>query len=228
MDLDPLTEGQRSRVRFAPALRQAGHTLVELSAAMGIFSIFIVIFLTAVVGISRGTTVARNTAVSASGALIVFQNLDRQVRYADSINFPGVGASGARYIEFRTPAANAVNAIATCTQWRYVPGDRRVESRRWDNVNGVTLPVWTNKVNGITDRGGVGYPFSLIPAAPGVSTLQQLRLTMESGDPALGGATSIDTVFVARNSSLLSPSNVDVNNDGNSDNPVCRPTGSRP
>jgi len=53
-------------------------------------------------------------------------------------------------------------------------------------------------------------------------------LTLQAGDPVIGGETSIDAVFVARNSSLLSPSNIDVNNDGNSDNPVCRPTGSRP
>lgn len=223
-----LTGRQVSLFRRSASERQAGYTLVELSAAMGIFSIFIVIFLIAVVGISRGTTTARNTLDSSGGALIVFQNLDRQVRYADSINFPGTGASGARYIEFRTPAANSVTGVATCTQWRFVPGDRRVESRRWDNVTGAALPVWTNKVNGISDRGGIGYPFSLIPAAPGSSAQQQLRLTLESGDAALGGETSLNNVFVARNSSLLSPSNVDVNNDGNSDSPVCRPTGSRP
>ena len=227
MDLK-LTGPRVSPSRRVASEPQAGYTLVELSAAMGIFSIFIVIFITAVIGISRGTTTARNTAESSSGALIVFQNLDRQVRYADSINFPGAGASGARYIEFRTPAANSATGVATCTQWRYVPGDRRVESRRWDNVTGAALPSWTNKVTGITDLGGVGYPFSLIPAAPGASTQQQLRLTLQSGDPVLGGATSIDSVFVARNSSLLSPSNVDVNSDGNSDTPVCRPTGSRP
>ena len=210
------------------AQRQAGYTLIELSAAMGVFTIFIAIFLTAVVGISRGTSTARNTAESSSGALIVFQNLDRQVRYADAINFPGLGPSGARYIEFRTPAANSVSGLATCSQWRYIPADGRVESRRWENRLGVALPEWSNKVTGITDLGGVGYPFSLIPAAAGGSAFQQVRLTLQAGDPVIGGETSIDGVFVARNSSLLSPSNIDVNNDGNSDNPVCRPTGSRP
>ena len=226
-------DNELTRLRFPGLLpasprREAGYTLIEMSAAMGLFSIFIVIFLAAVVGVSRGTTTARNTAESSSSALIVFQNLDRQVRYADSVNYPGLGASGARYIEFRTPAANSATGVAICTQWRYVPSAERVESRRWNNVTGATLPAWTNKVNGISDLGGVGYPFSLIAASPGVTTQQQLRLLLESGDPALGGETSIDSVFVARNSSLLSPSNVDVNNDGNSDNPVCRPTGSRP
>jgi len=208
--------------------REAGYTLIELSAAMGVFTVFIAVFLVAVVGVSRGTTIARNTAESSSSALIVFQNLDRQVRYADSINFSGAGASGARYIEFRTPAANSASGTAICTQWRFVPGDERVESRSWNNVTGAILPPWSNKVNGITDLGSVGYPFSLIPAAPGASSQQQLRLILESGDAAIGGETSIDSVFVARNSSVLAPSNVDVNNDGNSDNPVCRPTGSRP
>ncbi len=223
-----LTDGRFSGVANRASQRQAGYTLIEVSAAMGIFTVFISIFLVAVVGLTQGTNAARNTAASSSGAMIVFQNLDRQVRYADAINFPGVGASGARYIEFRTPAANSVNGVATCTQWRYVPSDQRVESRRWQNVTGVTPPAWSNKVNNINDLGGVGYPFSLLPASPGVTVQQQLRLILESGDPAVGGDTSIDTVFVARNSSIQSPSNVDVNNDGNSDSPVCRPTGSRP
>lgn len=227
MDLE-LTHGPPIRMRRPEPKRQAGYTLIELSAAMGIFTIFIVVFLSAVVGVSRGTTTARNTADSSNGAMIVFQNLDRQVRYSDSINLPGVGASGARYIEFRTPAANAASGVATCTQWRYVPGDQRVESRRWNDILGVAPSDWTNKVNSIKDLGGVGYPFSLIPASPGASSFQQLRLILESGDPALSGSTSVDSVFVARNSSVRSPSNVDVNNDGNSDNPVCRPTGSRP
>jgi len=210
------------------ARRQAGFSLLELTAAMGIFSIFILVFIAAVVGVSRGTTTARNTAQSSSGALIVFQNLDRQVRYADSINFPGAGPSGARYIEFRTPAANSASGVATCTQWRFVPGEQRVESRRWQDITGPTLPSWSTKVGGITDLGGVGYPFSVIPASAVGSTQQQLRLTLEAGDATIGGETSIDSVFVARNSSLQSPSNVDNNNDGNSDTPVCNPTGSRP
>ncbi len=208
--------------------RESGYTLLELSAAMGIFTIFVVIFIGAVVGLSRGTTTARLTAEGSSSALIVFQNLDRQVRYADSVNFPGAGPSGARYIEFRTPAANSPTGVALCTQWRYVPADRRVESRTWQNIGGVALPPWSNKVNGIADLGGVTYPFQMIPTSPAGASKQQVRLRLESGDPVVGGETSINTVFLARNSSIQSPSNLDVNNDGNSDTPVCRPVGSRP
>ena len=223
-----LTDNLPPRDENPTAERQAGFTLIELSAAMGIFTVLVTVFLVAVAGLAQGTNTARNTASSSSGAMIVFQNLDRQIRYADAVNFSGAGPSGARYIEFRTPAANSATGVATCTQWRYVPGDQRVESRRWQNVTGVTLPAWGNKVNGVTDLGGIEYPFSLIPASAAASAQQQLRLSLESGDPAVGGETSINTVFVARNSSLLSPSNADVNGDGNSDSPVCRPTGSRP
>jgi prepilin-type N-terminal cleavage/methylation domain-containing protein len=207
---------------------ETGYTLLELSAAMGIFSIFVVIFIGAVVGLSRGTTTARLTAEGSSGALIIFQNMDRQVRYADSINFSGAGPSGARYIEFRTPAANSPTGVALCTQWRYVPIDRRVESRTWQNIGGVTLPGWSNKVNGISDIGGVTYPFQLIPTSPSGASKQQVRLRLQAGDPLVGGETTINTVFVARNSSSQSPSNLDANNDGNSDTPVCQPIGSRP
>jgi hypothetical protein len=61
-----------------------------------------------------------------------------------------------------------------------------------------------------------------------VSTLQQMVLSITAGNTLPGNTTLASVGFVARNSSLSSPSNFDSNGDGNSDNPVCYPAGVRP
>lgn len=205
---------------------QQGFSLVELVVAMGIFTIFIAIFLTAVVSLARGTTQARVTAESASGALTVFQNIDRQVRYADAINFPGVSpASHYRYIEFRTPASSMSTNLTTCTQWRYLPSENRIESRRWEDSSGSTPTPWATKLTFVIDKPGADYPFSLVPAT--TNTKQQLLLTLDAGVAGTSGSTSIATSFVARNSSDDSVSNV-AGPDGQSATKVCNRTDLRP
>ncbi|MCU1543335.1 MAG: hypothetical protein JWM50_1200 [Microbacteriaceae bacterium] len=205
-----------------------GFSLIELVVAMGIFTIFIVLFLSAVIGLSRGTTQVKLTSESASSALIVFQNIDRQVRYADAINYPGNGPGG-RYIEFRTPASSAPTGITTCTQWRYVAADGIIESREWQDTPSSVKTPWATKITTTIATAGANYPFGMVPAvANGGATKQQLVLTIDAGSAGLKAGASISTKFVARNSSTGSPSNVDDNGDGASDTPVCAPAGYRP
>jgi prepilin-type N-terminal cleavage/methylation domain-containing protein len=219
--------GASSRPRRR-ATTDEGFSLVELIVAMGIFSVFIVLFLSAVIGLSRGTSQVKLTAESASSALIVFQNFDRQVRYADAVNFPGNGTGGARYIEFRTPAASSPTGITLCTQWRFVAADGLLESRQWDDVPGAVKSPWAAKITTAIATAGPDYPFEMVPATANGTTKQQLVLTIDAGDTALQAGASIATTFVARNSSTGSPSNIDVNGDKVSDTPVCAPSGYRP
>jgi prepilin-type N-terminal cleavage/methylation domain-containing protein len=207
--------------------RDDGFSLVELIVAMGIFTIFIVLFLSAVIGLSRGTSQVKLTAESSSSALIVFQNFDRQVRYADAINFPGDGTGG-RYIEFRTPAASSPTGVALCTQWRFVAADGLLETRQWNDVPSSVKSPWAAKITTAIATVGADYPFEMKPVTGTGASKQQLVLTIDAGDEALQGGASIETVFVARNSSLGSPSNVDVDGDKVSDDPVCDPAGYRP
>lgn len=74
-----------------PSIRcsEAGFSLVELMVAMAIFTIFIVIVLGSVVAISRSGVRTQLVGQSTNSSLVVFGSIDRQVRYADSINFPG-------------------------------------------------------------------------------------------------------------------------------------------
>lgn len=202
-------------------------TLLELIVAMGIFLIFMAVILTTTVTLAQSTTRAQLTAEASNSTLVVFGYFDRQARYADAINFPGAGPSGARYVEFRTLGPTTTSA-ATCTQWRYVPGLSRLESRSWTDVSGIVLPSFTTKLTNVIDDGGADYPFKLTAASDFGSRLQQLTVTVHSGNAHLNAEAAMGTTFTARNSSVDAPSNNDVDGDGASDTPVCNATGSRP
>ena len=210
--------------------RDSGFTLMELIVAMGIFTIFIALFLAAVVSLARGTVKAQLTTETASGISVVFQNIDRQVRYADSINFPGTGPSGAVYIEFRTPAASTKENITRCTQWRFLVSQNRLESRQWNDVTGAVRPAWQTKLTNVIAVGGATYPFEMVPATLTGTSKQQLVLTINAGNPngVDKAGSAVVTRFVARNSSLKSPSNSDSITAGASNTPVCIAPGDRP
>lgn len=208
-------------------LDSSGFSLVELVVAVFIFGVVSTVFLTSAIGLLRATTAAESRTRTASSIVTITQLLDRQVRYADSINLPGTGLSGARYIEMRTPATSSASGFTECTQWRFLPDEGRIESRTWRDTANPSLPDFTTRMTQVVDEGGVRYPFRLIPASPTASLFQRLEFTVQAGSEGAFSRTQL--AFVARNSSVLSPGNRDSNNDGVSDPPfVCRPTGSRP
>jgi len=203
----------------------SGFSLIELVVAMGIFTIFIAVLLTAIVSLTKGATQSRATAESASGVLNVFQNIDRQVRYADAINYSGQSATtGYRYIEFRIPAASAPKGYTTCMQWRYRPADNRIESREWEDVTGSLASTWTTKVTSVVEDPAAPFPFTLVPGAGVIK--QKLSLTLTAGDPSRSATSKISTVYVARNSADSPTSLADAN--GQSATPVCQRTAVRP
>ncbi len=165
--------------------------VAAVAAALGIYL--------GTIGLLRTTADAESRSRTASAIVTVTQLLDRQARYADSINFPGTGASGARYIE----------------------------SRSWLDSGSPTLPAFATRMTEVVDQGGVTYSFCMIPADPTDVRAQRVQFTVEAGSTRTGSETQL--AFVARNSGVLSPGNFDADNDGQSDPPfVCRPTGARP
>jgi prepilin-type N-terminal cleavage/methylation domain-containing protein len=197
---------------------ESGFTLIELLVAMGLFTIFISVFLASVVALIRGTSQAKITAETSSKALVVFQNIDRQVRYADAINAPGDGLSGARYIEYRLPAESAADGKTTCYQWRFVPSTGQIQTRYWFDLPGATATPWATKLTSAQAPAvpDANYPFELIPASPSGSAKQQFVLTINAGNPGYDAKADVTSTFVARNSSQSSP------------NSVCLSTGARP
>lgn len=209
-----MSSGVERRRRGVSASAEAGVTLVELMVTMFVFTIFLTIVLSSVMGITRASTQAEVASRSSTGVLNVFQKFDRAIRYADVINPPGATSSG-RYVEFRVPGNDASSA-ATCFQWRFVPGSRVLQSRQWQDGVTSPSPVWSTRLSDVFDS-GTGYPFVLIPAGPGTSPMQQLTLTVVSGNATQKGA-AISTTFVARNSDAGS----------NSGGPVCSAGTMRP
>jgi len=218
----------RRRLQRGHAEGDAGLTLVELMVSLIVFSLFLTILLSAVIGITRASSRAQLLSRSSSNVLIVFQNLDRQIRYANAINFPGAGPSGSRYIEFRTGAESAPTGVVTCTQWRYNPAAAAIQTRTWPDVVGASPTPWVTKISDVTDLGTPDYPFKMIPAAIGASSMQQMAISVSSGTPLVTPGAAISTNLVARNSSIQSPSNSNVIVAGVSDTPVCLSSGSRP
>lgn len=200
-------------------------TLIELIVAMGIFSVVISVFMAGLVVMTKDT--ARTIAVADSGDSVrkAFQRLDKQIRYASAINRPGVGGSGAHYVEFRT-AAVAAGRQPRCTQWRLVPDTGLLQVRTWDDAPSASPSDWqTIIVNVRNDLSSpANEPFAFAPA-DGKHTRQQLVVTLDVGLAGRPGS-DIQTTFVARNSSVTSVSNDDLDGDGQSDTAVC--TAGRP
>lgn len=186
---------------------ESGLSLVELMVAMAIFTIFIVIVLTSVVAISRSAVRTQLVGQSTNSTLVVFGSIDRQVRYSDSINFPGAGASGDRYVEFRVPAASTASAVAICYQWRFSISNLRLESRQWNESDPTTATAWSPKLTDVANDGDPTHPFQLTPANNTDKPRQQLLITLNPGADAQTAGASMSTTFIARNTSIKSRSN---------------------
>ena len=218
----------RRLLRLDPT-RESGLTLIELIVAVGLLAIFLTMILGTVVGLARGATRAELVARATAGVLVVFGQLDRQARYADSINYPGTGSNNIMYIEFRTPGTSSITGITTCTQWRFIPSSGHIESRTWNDLPNAIKSPWSTELTGVLAMGGAKYPFEMLPAGlTSGSAAQQLLIRINAGSLSPDAGAAITTTFVARNSSIQSPSNADVDGNKVSDTPVCMTAGTRP
>ncbi len=184
---------------------------------MGIFSVIMSLALAAVISLGRATQRVTNVADASDDLRTAFLTMDRQVRYADAVNFPGQTAGGDWWVEMRTSAV-VLPKTPVCSQWNYHAVDGTLRVRSWPEGTSPT-GAWRTVARQILPT---GQPFSLVKAQ-GLQTQQELRVTLTSGrrDDAQGGRSGLDTRFVARNSNLDSPGNVDSNDDLVSDSPVC-------
>ena len=215
--------------RDADEEREEGMTLIELIVAMGIFTLIIAIFMGGLVIMTKSTVRSQVTSDSGDALRTVLQRFDQQVRYAESINLPGEGPSGARYVEYRTKAVEA-GEIPTCTQWRYLPGTGELQTRTWPDTASATLPAWRTSVTDVRDETTATlplYPFE-VQLADEVYTRQRLTVTLAVGESELSDGASVSSTYVARNSSVQSLSNADADGDGTSDTQVCITSGGRP
>lgn len=209
--------------------RDAGTTLMELIVSMGIFTVLIAVIMGGVLMMTGSTVRADVTVAASDGLRTAFQRLDRQVRYAEAVNFPGAGTAGRRYVEFRVSATVSATGKASCTQWRWDPTSGTLDRRSWEDRAGVVVPAFAtvmSDVQGPVPGDADPYPFQLLKATSD-NPRQRLVVRLRAGDPAITSPVEQRTVFVARNSSTNSLTNGDTVVAGVSDIPVCM-AGGRP
>jgi prepilin-type N-terminal cleavage/methylation domain-containing protein len=134
------------RRRRAP--REDGFTLIELLATMALFSIFLAIFGAAVTTMLKDVRKTQGNADGLDSNRRVMQLVDKQLRYANHITAPGVGADGNYYVEWMSGNAGVRQ---TCTQWRLDRVNHRLQVRSWkpklvaSDTLSATPPGWTTK-----------------------------------------------------------------------------------
>jgi prepilin-type N-terminal cleavage/methylation domain-containing protein len=202
-----------------------GFSLPEMLIAMTIFAMFLAV-ITATVSTMfqdiRHTTTVNYAAAQNARA---FNAFDQEIRPASAVNIPGLGTNGQDfYIEFLT---TTLQGAPICRQWRLVVSTDQLQQRSWTPVaSGTpTLSAWALVSNGIVNTTD---PFSLAkPTDYAESDSVSMQLTDTQGvKPSATANTS--TTVVAENTDANTPSNLDNNSNGFSDNPVCQIGVSRP
>lgn len=209
--------------------RDAGVTLVETLVAMLVFTACFAVFIGGLVVMVRDTT--RTQAVSAASDQLrsAFTAVDREARYAESVNAPGV-AGGAWWVELQSPAHDG--GTPTCTQWRYDVGTGVLEERTWD-ATGEATNTWRTTAKGLaTDPAvltdGTRAPFRVTSATSDTAGQEMTRQTLAvhlevprvAGDRSGATRTEVlDTTFTAMNSSAKT--------DGILKSAVCSPSTTR-
>ena len=86
----------------------------------------------------------RPSATPGDAARKIFQRIDKQIRYASSINRPGAGTTaGTYYVEYLVSAVDA-GQKPLCTQWRYTASTRKLDVRTWRVDDAGRRPAWAD------------------------------------------------------------------------------------
>jgi prepilin-type N-terminal cleavage/methylation domain-containing protein len=186
----------------------AGFSLIELMVTMGVMSILMVIFTTAILQVYRANSATESLSLAQSQLQLAFQRVDRELRYASWIGVPDkIGATsyvayadadGLRCGQLRLAdsSAGSADGVLQLIQWkRGTPSvlEARLTLSSMVVTDGVD-PPFALQVGGATPYsnpavGAVGTSF--------VTEFQRLRirLTTRVGNRS----TQVDTTFTALN-----------------------------
>lgn len=197
-----------------------GVTLVELIVALGVFTTVIVVFLAGIVTMTSNTARAVSVSDSGSVARTVFQRLDKEVRYASSINRPGKGGSGAQYVEYLIQVVEG-GKDARCIQWR-VTTNGELQRREAAGTAGTSPGAWLTYTDDV--RNDLNVPAQLpftFSRADSTYANQRLAVNLDIRPSTNHAGAGLTAELVARNTSSSSTSNADLDNDGRSDVMIC-------
>ncbi len=147
-----------------------GFTLIEVIAAMAIFTVLLMVFAKAI-GLMT-TTTARITGNTDSATQVrqATDLLSRQLGVAAGTNSP-VAKNTYWYLEFETDAVLA-GTDPTCTQWRYVPATATVPGRLQYRTSSTVRQVpstWFTAARGLVNDSVTQRPFTVYPSDTGFS-----------------------------------------------------------
>jgi prepilin-type N-terminal cleavage/methylation domain-containing protein len=200
--------------------RDSGFTLVEYTVSMAIFTVVIAITAGGIAMMSRDVVKTTNLSTSTDQIRQGFSRLDRQVRYASEVNFPGKNAAGTSwYFEFLAPDGDGA---ATCYQARVDTAADVFQERSWSATSvPASAPAWTTIASNVANSPTADQPFTFVQASTTVP-YQGIELKLIGRRASTHTSTvTLETSLTARNSSVLSESNADSDGDGQSDDKVC-------
>lgn len=202
--------------RRAVSLNDAGTSLIELVVAMVIMSIFLTLFTTAILMMTRSQNKVESVNATSTQLNQAFLALDKTVRYSAAISPPGVstaGGTGYWYVELRTTSTGS----EMCTQLRLNTSSRQLERRSWAPANLPQIaPSFAPLASFITNTASA-QPFVLLdPALNKIAAYQQLtiNLTSVSGSGNFQSTSNSSFTFSALNSTVPAPTS-----------PVCQEEG---
>jgi prepilin-type N-terminal cleavage/methylation domain-containing protein len=182
-----------------------GFTLIELLVSMSIFAMLLGVMMSVVLAMNKDLNKTTSIADAASQGLRATQTLDKQMRYADSVNVQATGASGDRYVSFE---GSTNTGLDECYQWRIHTGGL-LQQRSWvsttANTTAVTAtsPTWQTVATGVVNP-TTSPPFTVTTQGGGGgagSAFQQVvfDLVLQGRSASVGHAETKLTI-TARNS----------------------------
>lgn len=197
-----------------------GFTLVELLVSMMIFVIVLTLVFSGTMVMEHALRKAQGQSDNLDASRKVIQLLDRQVRYANAITQPGVGATPtSTYIEWQS---GDTDQPQTCTQWRFDSAAGTLGYRTWavptTQGGAVTATAWVNEAFGVAAVSGT--PVFSTTAQPVATATPTPTATASGGLLTSVSHAEVTVTFTIRhggNPSTTSKSQVSltaVNTDG--------------
>ena len=182
--------------------------------SIGLMAIISVAFLVATNSVYHGIHKEQGIVDATDGNHRALTLFDKQVRYANAINTPGVASDGDYYVEYQWTKTSPTSVdVSTCSQWRLDPVNDLLQWRSWTSgVTPTTRPTFVTMDTGVINDPVASPPFVLAPlvtvtpppgVAPVILQYQELRVSLIAKRDQ-GNVTNVST-FTAQNSAGSAP-----------------------
>lgn len=171
---------------------QDGFTIVEMSVAMMIFAILMIMVMAGMTHVLNPTLQTEAIRDSSDQLNLAFLDLDSSVRYASELWEPAAGSSSDWNVEYES----TFGSEPTCTELRYSYSLGELEAATWDQGS-TTTPGFKVLASDLT---GNGDPFTVVENANYEKVQLEVTLSAISGSGASRETTSSSVTFTALDS----------------------------